>query len=238
VSSILAAGLFAQSKSPEFEVATVKRSQPPPGDRITMNLGSVRNGRVTFTNATLGDCLKFAYNLVSDSQLGGLDWVKSKMFLYDVVAQAPPDTPREQLLLMLQALLAERMKLVLHHELKEFSYLALAPGKNGLKLRETTPGSMQVRGPNGPGHIVHNEMSMTMLARLLSRFEHELILDMTGLKSTYEVNLEWTPETVENGTAPSLYTAIQQELGLKLDRRKGPVDILIVDQADKIPIDN
>jgi len=139
---------------------------------------------------------------------------------------------------MLQALLSERMKLVLHHDQKESSFLALVPGKNGSKLRETTPGVASVRGPNVPGHIVHNEMTMTMLARLLSRFEHELILDMTGLKSTYEVNLEWTPETVENGTAPSLYTAVQQELGLKLDRRRGPVDILIVDQADKIPIDN
>jgi uncharacterized protein (TIGR03435 family) len=203
-----------------------------------MNLGTVRNGRVTFTNATLGDCLKFAYDLVSDSQIGGLDWVKSKMFLYDVVAQVPANTPRDQILLMLQGLLEERMKLVLHREKKEFSYLALVPAKTGVKLQESSPDATPVRGPNGPGHINHNEMTMTMLARLLSRFERDLVLDGTGLKSTYVVNLEWTPEAVDNGSAPSLYTAVQQQLGLRLERRKGPVDVLIVDRAEKLPAEN
>src|SRR5215831_17281272 len=122
LSSLLlgALGMCAQPGSqPEFEVATVKASPPPPGDRININLGTVRNGRVTFTNASLSDCLKFAYGIVSDEQISGPDWTKSKTVRFDIVAQAPPSTTQEQLQLMLQALLADRLKLALHHEQKE-----------------------------------------------------------------------------------------------------------------------
>src|ERR1700751_4978208 len=98
------------ARGQEFEVATVKPAPPPPeGDRININLGNVRNGTLTFGNASLSDCLKFAYGLVSDAQLAGPDWIKSKEVRFDIVAQVPPDTPRDRLLLMLQSLLAERL---------------------------------------------------------------------------------------------------------------------------------
>ncbi len=126
--------LWAQSAArPEFEVATVKSSPPPSGDTININLGTVRNGKVTMTNVSLSDCIKFAYGIVSDDQLSGPDWIKSKEVRFDIVAQAPADTPRDQLLLMLQPLLADRLKLALHHQQKELAYLGLVVGKNGLK---------------------------------------------------------------------------------------------------------
>src|ERR1700740_2434639 len=99
---------------PEFEVATVKSSPPAAADLININLGRVQNGTVTFTNASLSDCLKFAYGIVSDAQLQGPDWIKSKSVRFDIVAQAPPDTPRPQLELMLRKLFADRLKVVLH----------------------------------------------------------------------------------------------------------------------------
>src|SRR5258706_11646806 len=142
---------------PEFEVATVKSSPPAAGDLNNINLGRVQNGTVTFTNASLSDCLKFAYGIVSDAQLQGPDWIKSKAVRFDIVAKAPPETPREQLVLMVQSQLTERLKVVLHHEQKQLPYLALIIGKNGHKLKEsTTPGN----NPSIRGRISAQYMTM------------------------------------------------------------------------------
>jgi uncharacterized protein (TIGR03435 family) len=231
------AAVFAQ----EFEVAAVKQSPPPEGDTININLGTVRNGRLTFANASLSDCLKFAYNIASDAQLAGPDWIKDARF--DIVAQAPAATPREQLALMLQTLLAERLKVVLHHEQKTLPFLALVVGKNGPKFHEAKADPAPDTGFNVAGRIVRNQLSMRMLALLLSRFERQTVLDMTGLKGLFEVRLEWTPDdgrapAAADSVGPSLYTAVQGQLGLKLEARKGPVDVLVVDSAEKVPADN
>jgi uncharacterized protein (TIGR03435 family) len=233
--------LCAQAGAPQFEVATVKSSPPPAGDTININLGAVRNGKVTMTNVSLSDCLKFAYGIVSDDQLAGPDWIKSKDVRFDIVAQAPADTPREQLMLMLQRLLAERLKLMLHHEQKERSYLALTVGKNGVKIQkakgDASAGNLAV-----PGRIQANQMPMSGLATLLSRFERETIVDRTGLEGQFGFKLEWTsdhgPVPADGASGPSLFTAVQEQLGLKLESRKGPLDVLVVDHAEKVPTEN
>src|SRR5579864_2253090 len=119
--AILAPAALRGQASPAFEVATLKQSPPPPGDAININLGAVRNGTLTLANASLSDCLRFAYGLVSDAQLAGPDWLKSKAVRFDIVAKAPPDTPRDQFPLMLRPLLAERLKLAFHYEKRELS---------------------------------------------------------------------------------------------------------------------
>ena len=220
----------------EFEVATVKQSPPPAGDLININLGTVRNGIVTFTNASLSDCLKFAYGIVSDAQLSGPDWIKSKAVRFDIVAQARSDTPREKLLLMVQALLAERLKLVLHHEQKQLPFLALVVGKNGHKLQAAASSG---GNPALRGHIAGKQMTMSLLATLLSRFERQTVVDMTGLEGPFEVDLVWTPDgAAEHGAGPSIFTAVREQLGLKLESRKGPLDVLVVDSAEKTPAEN
>jgi uncharacterized protein (TIGR03435 family) len=80
-------------------------------------------------------------------------------------------------------------------------------------------------------------MGMQGLATLLSRFERQTIVDMTGLKGLYEVKLEWARDP-NDGSGPTIYTAVQEQLGLKLEARKGPLDVLVVDQAEKVPTDN
>jgi len=234
--------LCAQSAArPEFEVATVKSSPPPSGDTININLGTIRNGKVTMTNVSLSDCIKLAYGIVSDDQLSGPDWIKSKEVRFDIVAQAPADTPRDQLLPMLQPLLADRLKLVLHHQQKELSYLALVVGKNGPKIRVAKPDAAAGNAA-ARGRIVANQMPMRGLATLLSRFERETVVDLTGLDGQFEFKLEWTPDNgpvpPDGASAPSLFTAVQEQLGLKLESRKGPLDVLVVDHADKVPTEN
>jgi len=222
---------------PEFEVATVRRSPPPSGDLIDINLGTVRNGKLTFANASLSDCLKFAWQIVSDDQLSGPDWITSKAVRFDIVAQIPTDTPPDRIRLMLQALLTDRLKLSLHHEQKPLPHLALVIGKNGPKLQ---PPNGSGANPASAGRIAANHMSIQGLAMLLSRFERQTIVDMTGLQGEFAVHLEWTPATaaLDNPAGASVFTAVQEQLGLKLESRKAPLDVLAVDHAEKIPTEN
>ena len=230
----------------EFEVATVRQSPPPPGDLIDINLGTLRNGRLTFANASLSDCLKFAWQIVSDDQISGPDWIKSKAVRFDIVAQAPPDTPRDQLSLMLQALLADRLKLVLHHERKTLHFLALVVGRNGPKLSKASDANSSGGNIAARGRITANHMSMQGLATLLSRFERQTVVDMTGLQGEFAFHLEWMPEpsyggpaaATDNPSGPSFFTAVEEQLGLKLESRKAPLDVLVVDHAEKVPAEN
>jgi uncharacterized protein (TIGR03435 family) len=235
------------SAQAQFEVATVKLSQPPEGDRIMINLGNILHGRLTLTNATVADCVKFAYGLAADAQLAGPDWIFTGAVRLDVVAQAPADTPREQMLRMLRHLLADRIHLATHSEPREMSYLAMVPARGGPKLEPADPASGPVNAPSIAGRIDSPRMPMATLARLLSRFERQTVLDMTGLPGFYKVRLEWTVERLGPGgksdagdlpEGPSLYTAIQKQLGLRLEARKGPVEVLVVDSASRVPAEN
>ena len=231
---------------PEFEVASVKPWTPSAGP-FAINLGVVRHGKVTLTNVTLTDCIRFAYDIASDSQISGPDWIKSKTVRFVIVAQAPPDTNRQDALRMLQTLLGERFKMTLHREKRELPFYALVVGKGGPKLHAAKPGE-PYHGNVVPGSILHNQLPLSVLAMLLSRFELQRpVLNMTGLEGAFDVKMEWTPERIqridrpeakEPDSGPTLFTAIQEQLGLKLEARKGPVEVLVVDHADQVPTEN
>jgi uncharacterized protein (TIGR03435 family) len=234
--------LPAQSPHPKFEVATLKLSPPPESDRININLGTFRNGRLTLNNVTLNDAIKVAYELVSDDQLVGPAWNREVRF--DIEALAPVDTPPAQLHLMTQDLLAERLHLVLRREQKVLRYLALVIGKGGPKFRsakpdvDLTPSGTQVRG-----RISHNQISMQRLVSLLSRFERQTIVDHTALRGLFEVTLEWAPDSTRPADdlaglpseRPSLFAAVQEQLGLRLEPSRGPLEVLVVEQASRVP---
>lgn len=226
----------------EFEVASVKRVDLSKlGDSISMNIGTVRREEVTFGNATLNDCIRFAFGVGSDAQIAGPDWIRSKQFLYDIVAKGRPGVSRERLQAMMQALLAERFKLITHREQREMSYYALVPAKNGPKIQPVKDIPDSFRGITYGGRI-DSILTMPGLAYLLSRFETERpVIDSTGLRGMYQVKLEWTLRQLENADAapgPSLFTALTEQMGLRLEARKGSVDILVVDNAEKDPGEN
>jgi len=236
-------GLGQGQSPPEFDVASVKAVDVSKlGDAISMNIGTVRREEVTFGNATLNDCIRFAYGMASDAQIAGPDWIKSMKYLYDIVAKGAAGSSREQLQSMTQTLLAERFRLVTHREQKEMSHLALVLAKNGPKIKPVKEVPDGFRGTTYGGRI-NSILPMPMLAYLLSRFETERpIIDSTGLNGMYEVKLEWTlarqGQNADNAPGPSLFTAIDEQLGLKLEARKGPVEILVVDSAEKVPTEN
>jgi uncharacterized protein (TIGR03435 family) len=154
---------------------------------------------------------------------------------------------------MTQNLLTDRLKLAVHQEKREMRFWALVVAKDGPKLTQAKEGAE--RPGQLPGHISHPQMPMAVLATLLSRFERQTVIDMTGLIGSFVVDLQWTPDAVRsratqdgatplvNGQpvdadGPSLYTGLQEQLGLQLESRKGPIDVLIVDHAERVPTDN
>jgi uncharacterized protein (TIGR03435 family) len=241
------AAVHAPAQSPSFDVASVKAVPFAPGD-YRANLGSAVHGEVMLTNATLAECLRFAYNVNNDDQIAGPDWIKSRGVRFNIDAKAPPETPVPQLRSMLQKLLTERFQIALHHEQRELSYLSLIVGPKGLKIEEAKENS----DPSGNRYIMGNirsdRLPISTLAMLLSRFVRQPVLDQTGLKGMFALKLEWTPENrqpsagaaeaASDPPGPSVYEAVQAQLGLKLEPRKGPLDVTVVDRAEKTPIEN
>jgi uncharacterized protein (TIGR03435 family) len=234
---------YMQAPAPAFDVATVKIGGPVEANGlININTGKILNGVVTLANATLSDCLKFAYSLTTDSQIAGPDWINQKMVRFEVTGKAPPQTPDDQLRLMLQGLLKERFQMTVHTEQREMTHYELVVGKNGPKLKESTVGPGEATGTARLDGIRSNRMQMNRLAALLSRMTRMPVLDKTGLTGFYQFDLRYANEVSkvpdEDPAGPSIFTAVQEQLGLKLESKKGPVEVLVIDSAERVPVEN
>jgi uncharacterized protein (TIGR03435 family) len=227
-----------------FEVASVKPEGPTQGDTYTANLGRIEHGELTMTNVTLSEAVRFAWGINNDAQVAGPEWIKSKAIRYAVRAKTSPETPRAQVLVMLQTLLTERFHLKTHVEQRELPHLELSRSNKPLKIHPMTENSDASRNMNGFGHIVSNGMTMDVLTTILSRFERQPILNNTGLEGRYALDLTWTPaprnaaEAAEPPAGTSIYSALQEQLGLKLEARKTPVPVIVIDSAEQKPIEN
>lgn len=229
---------------PSFEVASVKPAAPPPrqtGIRRVANHGGPGTddpGQITYSNVSLKNLIVDAYG-VKLYQVSGPDWLETERF--DIVAKVPPGSSREQVKLMLRNLLAERFKLKLHRGQKEVpdaSYTLVA-GK-ALKIKPSQEeGDVSMSMSNGNIRVVAR-MSMEQMARLLTLHLDRPVTDMTGLKGNYDLTLYWAGEgsTVDAEPAPPLFAAVQEQLGLRLQRKAGPVDMLTVDHVEKTPTGN
>lgn len=222
---------------PSFDVASVKPAPPPMGGyNSSMN---VSPGRLTCTNVTLKKLLARAYSL-KDYQVSGPEWMNTE--LYTIVASMPADTSGDDLLEMVQSLITERFQLVSHRETKEMPVYELVVGKNGSRLKavEFGRGSTSVT----PGKLVAQGVPLRNFTDQLSRFLNRPVLDKTGLTGVFDFTMEWSPDGKTSDAAgdlpvgPSLFTAVQEQLGLKLESRKAPIETLVVDRAEKIPTGN
>ncbi len=224
---------------PSFEVASVRPSAPnAPGGES----GHFRTGKIGFENTRLKSLIEEAYN-VKDYQIAGPDWLGSLRF--DVTATMPVGTPRDRMRLMLQQLLVERFKLAIHRETKDLPKYALVVSKNGPKMKAASPGGTDMR--SGFGHVEASNISMSGLAEKLSSLLSRPVFDETGLTGGFNFTLDFTPETPEQtpndkietaANGPSIFTAVQEQLGLKLESRKGPLEVLVLDHIEKVPTEN
>ena len=243
-------GLVGQSveSRPSFEVVSIKRTLPLPGHGNLIN--TTAGGRFTAMRVTLKRLIQLAYQ-VQDLQIsGGPNWIDSD--LYNVEARqstAAGDLSKEQLKPMLQKLLTERFKLQTHRETRNLQIYSMVVDKNGLKVREKTnpPVPGWNMGP-GPGQL-QGVMSMAMLANVLGQELGRIVTDNTGVEWVFDVELRWAPDGVQSTeessqnaavseetsapAGPSLFTAVREQLGLRLNAQKGPVEILVIDIAEK-----
>lgn len=231
-------GFSQPATLPVFEVASIKPSDPK-GFSAPLDVGPKSFGAM---GMSLDVLIQWAYDVRDFQVTGGPDWLRSAR--YDVQAKAGDSTSESQIRLMLQALLADRCQLQLHREMKEFSGYALTIAKNGLKLqaaKETNRSNIQIRS----GTLSGFGAPMVTLAKALTVLLERPVLDKTGVDGKYDFKLEYDPSTVfsreaalGNPPAPvvgasSIFTALQEQLGLRLDSQKGPLEILVIDGLEK-----
>jgi uncharacterized protein (TIGR03435 family) len=198
------------------------------------------HGHLTATNVTLKRCIMGAYALGPNQILGGPDWLDSDRF--EIAAKAEEPVNDDDVLMgMLKGTLVERFKLAVHRETRTVSAYVLEAGKTGPKLQKTAGGEFTT--DNRRGAIGANNITMDAFAERLSRQLSLPVINQTKLDGAFDLKLQWTPEgarpvRLESGAeAPSIFAAIQEQLGLHLRAEKAPVEILMVDHAER-PTEN
>jgi uncharacterized protein (TIGR03435 family) len=248
-------GMFAQSNPArpsfaEFDVATIK---PTPPDAAGRWIRMLSTHEFAAKNHALKTLVAAAYNLSPRAILGGPAWVDSDH--YDIVAKAPGEVrPNlDEQMSMLRKLLAERFQLSCHRAQKELQVYALTVAKGGPKLKESTLSPDAT--PEGPPPLIFvispqlvrlpgRNATIAELASVLQRAALDNpVLDRTGLSARYDFDLEFTPDETlfggvlgkgaDDSAAPGLFAAIQQQLGLRVEATKGPVEVLVIDHVER-----
>jgi uncharacterized protein (TIGR03435 family) len=238
---------------PVFEAATVKINKSGSSGSHT----DFDHGRYSATNVQLKNLMHYsAYGVPEPRILGGPKWVDSERFdieakvdssVIEQMRTLSPEQSKLQRQAMFQQLLADRFKLAVHWETRELPVYALVVAKNGSKLQVSTkPGSGT---SSSTGQLTAEGMTLAEIAQALTQeLATELgrvVIDKTGIAGRYDVTLKWTPDAsgapadngTENSSGPSIFTAMQEQLGLKLESTKGPVQVLVIDHVE-MPSEN
>jgi len=235
IAGLLAVGVPAltQTAAPSFEAASIKPTQAPErGVHVSRDPGMIR-----MTNVTLQRCIRLAYG-VTDSQISGGKWLGPEN--YDIVAKMPSGAVGDEgpaMAQALQALLAGRFKLEIHRVTKDQPVYLLVVAKNGPKIHPVESHDGGVDSHNGSMNA--ESITMARLADFLSTENGaqvgHTVVDHTGLTGYYTFKLEWTQEDKQSADPPgtSLLAALQEQLGLKLEAGKVPLEMLVVDHAEK-----
>jgi uncharacterized protein (TIGR03435 family) len=252
--------LLGAQSPPEFEVASVKpngTNTPQSGPQMQPG------GRLTLTNRTLRYLVQFAYSTIElplhDFQIiGGPDWVDEDRF--DVIAKmegnpSPGPATANLARMMLRGALAERFQLKVRSESRELPVYALVvtgptgqlgsglrvrqdscerfvPQPGGPDLKGTTPLCGYLRGGQGMLNFRGVPISALFRPNALGGLDR-LVIDRTNLQGIFDIDLTWSVETAAADNAPSIFTAVQEQLGLKLEPTRAPVDVLVIESADK-----
>jgi uncharacterized protein (TIGR03435 family) len=217
---------YAFAQPPVFEAATIKPSKDQPGHSGSHS----RTGMIVLTGQTLKGLICVAYQVKDFQVSGGPKWMDGDRF--DINAKAEGAADGVQLKNMLQTLLADRFQLVFHREQKIGPAYALVLVKSGLKIKPVE-GATGSNSNGGKGQLTVTGMTMPRLADLLTRELKTPVVDLTETAGAYDFKLEWSIEGDANDAQSALFAALQQQLGLKLESRKLPVDLIVVDRAEK-----
>jgi uncharacterized protein (TIGR03435 family) len=247
VVALISGGSVIFAQAPErlaFEVASVKRNPSPAGNGRMQN---EPGGRFKAVNAPVSWLIAFAYadsaGALRPSQIiNAPSWLGSEH--YDITATAADAADMDSIEKqrgLLRSLLEDRFKFRVHREQREMPVYALvrarSDGTLGPRFRQSTPDCLQEAAkcgfPGGPvGHIQADAITMDLLAQLLANASDRIVVDRTDLSGGFAIDLEWSPDQTSSDK-PSIFTAVQEQLGLKLESTKAPVDVLVVDHVER-----
>ena len=245
-----AAPLAAQSTpaNPEFDVATIKASNPnQPGKQFM-----AKGHEFVTINTTLDDLITFAYGIHTRQIAGGPAWIATDKFDLDGKSSGADQPTDAQWKRMIQKLLQDRFQLTYHREPRELSVYMLTVTRGGPKMKpsEADPNSLPGSGFRGFGNMPVFNATMADFAGMMQGLVLDRpMIDRTGLTGRYDFTLRWTPDDSQfigmrppgmsmpgsdsPNAPPTLYTAIEEQLGLKLEATKAPVDVLVIDRVMK-----
>ena len=211
-----------------FEVASIKPTNADPGSSGI----KTGRGRLDANNVTLKRCIMGAYGVGPHQIAGGPDWLDSDRF--EITAKADQPVNEDAVLMaMLQSLLAERFKLAFHRETRAMATFVLEVGKSGPKMEKAEAGESGTNtSSNNTGITINaHNASMDSFAKILARQMDLPVVNHTGIEGVFNLKLQWARDSAKEG--PSIFTAIQEQLGLRLSSQKAPVEILVIDYAEK-----
>jgi uncharacterized protein (TIGR03435 family) len=235
---------MAPDARPDVEVATVKPTEP--GTRMFML--TMRGGDLLVKNLSLNSLIRFAYQLQTNQVIGGVGWMDADK--WDI--EAKPDTPgtpsMQQEKEILKKLMAERFALRVHDEKREMPAYALTLGKNGPKMTKTADPTLSPNFSVQPSGMLRvQSATVEDFVRVLHDILDRPVIDETGVTGKWDFVLQWTPDETQfagapmkvtppasndANTAPPLFKAIQEQLGLKLEARKAQVPVVVIDHVD------
>jgi uncharacterized protein (TIGR03435 family) len=228
---------YAQTSIPAFEVATIKPTGPSTDGHTHINYPP--DDRFSATNITLLALMQWAYSMPEKQILDGPPWLDATRF--DIQAKADngdqfkslnSEQVSELKRHMVQALLADRFHLKLHEATRTLPAYDLILAKGGSKLQPSQSNGRSIG--TSRTHFNGEGLTMTLIAEELSKITGRVVVDKTGLTGRYDLKLQWSPDdapTTDN-SAPSLFTAIQEQLGLKLEPAKEAAPVLVIDHVD------
>jgi uncharacterized protein (TIGR03435 family) len=243
---------FCQGQIPplSFEAADVKMIK---SGEVRMAVDFLPGGRLSMHNVPMKVLILMAYHVRPETITGGPGWLEADRF--DIVAKASQTTSQDDLRRMLQTLLAERFKLVVHTDRKLMPAYALVTGENGPKLQASEAGLLTEQrcesgaGSEGQKHVTCRHITMAALADTLqeiaSRDIDVPVVDQTGLAGSFDLKLDWVPavrlvagQLPVESAGPTLFEAMEVQLGLRLESKKLPLPVVVIDRVERVPTEN
>lgn len=238
----------AAGGAPAFDVISIKRN-PGPGSNYP--LSPPVGGRLALRNQSVRGLISSSYGVQDYQIIGGPGWLRSDGFDIDARTEVTPLPPPPQFLLMIRTLLADRFKLVMHSEQREFPIYRLVMARADRQLGPNIHPAQCVPPPRGggpppadqqafcgtnvgPGRMFVRGGTMRTLAQQVGRYTGtgRPVFDATSLTGQFEWELQWTPDSLDGNAsadAVSIFTALQEQLGVKLEPARGPIDVLVID---------
>jgi uncharacterized protein (TIGR03435 family) len=211
-------------ENPGFEAASIRASSLP-DNQTYFEIND--SGRLIVRAMDVWDLVARAFGMRDSLMSDGPSWIKSDGFDIQATPRAP--VARERALEMLKTLLEDRFHLRWHQEMREMTVYALRVVPGGPKLAPAKEGQPAVQ----PGNIHVPSMTMGTLCNILEHETRRLVVDQTGLTGSYAIELRWSRDTGIDTSLASLFTAMREQLGLRLESEKLPMKVLVIDDAQR-----